>query len=208
MSPTASGLKQEWEELKTRNEHGAVDYDEQRATLLARYHGQGMPQREIGKTVEIGGAYVNHLLRYHRFTLFATANKVPERKFRAFWYQVRDPQKTRDTRRIDPAYEQECFEAIRELIEKDKPPPKARRKKKQPKPEDIKNARDVAKQVRRTYERLRPDLEKLRSLLGQDRATYAPDVQAGIAQTIDREFQKLLDLLNAVEQGEELPQGD
>jgi hypothetical protein len=57
----------------------------------------GLTQREIGACVKVTQGHVVRLLRYHRFDAH-WASKIPERTFRAFWNQVRDPAATRGRR--------------------------------------------------------------------------------------------------------------
>jgi hypothetical protein len=76
----------------------AVEADERRASLLARYEADGLTQREIGACIKLSQKHVDCLLRYRRF-LSATCTQIMEGTFRAYWQQVRDPPS--DTRQTE-----------------------------------------------------------------------------------------------------------
>jgi hypothetical protein len=179
-------LEQEWKALDAEQATSAVDQDTRRADLLARYE-QGLSMREIGACTKVSHVTVVHLLRYHRF-LVAMATKVPERRFRDYWLQIRDPLATRK-QAADPAYEAENFRRIAHMIKESVPPQRPAKREKQPKPRDVRGIADVRKQARRVYrDKVRPELDALIRLLRCDRATYAPSILSGRAQVLKREI--------------------
>jgi hypothetical protein len=109
-------LKREWEALEARKQAGEVEDNVERAQMLTTYLEQGLTQREIQQTVGVSQVYVGHLLRYHRF-LIATAIKMPEWRFRAYWHAHTDPAALRDLRGEEKelarlVYEQQAFQEI------------------------------------------------------------------------------------------------
>ena len=60
---------------------------------------------------------------------------------------------------------------------------------------DIESIAQLKEQLELRMAALRPELKRLRGMLGADRSTYAPSMMAGSAQIIDREFAAIETLL-------------
>jgi DNA-binding transcriptional ArsR family regulator len=196
----AAELKREWEELVARRERGEAEADNHRAALLQVYHSKGMTRREISDIIGLTNSHVSHLLRYQRFLISTGIKNLPEDRFRAYWAQIADPAATRGNRALDhaekvAAYEAEVFPAIARLIEEGKSPLRPERKEKAPEPGSLKSVKDVRREARKVYKRLKPTLAALKGLLRCDRATFAPNLISGHAQVLDREIKELFRLL-------------
>jgi transcriptional regulator with XRE-family HTH domain len=195
-------LKAEWQALEDQHKAGELDGDVRRAEIIARYESEGMTQREIAVAVELSFPRVNQLLRYNRYLLTAV-NKIPERRFRAYWHQVRDPHATRGKREIDADYELKVLQTIAAMVEAGQEPIREKRKVKPSEVKELTPLTRACKAAREVRKRLKPTLAKLRGLLGCDRATFAPDIIAGHAQILEREINEFFKLLADLEAGQQ-----
>lgn len=146
----------------------------------------------IAREIGVSDAYVSMLLHYERF--FSRPSAPPELsmgKFQAYWRQVNG----RRAKDVDPEYEEQCFRDIEAMVREGREPFRDEKVIRRLDAADIESIAKLKEQLELRMAALRPELKRLRGMLGADRSTYAPSMMAGSAQIIDREFAAIETLL-------------
>jgi len=121
-------LHAEWQALESKRRHDNADDDQARAALLTTYHAAGKTARQIEACIHLSDGRIGQLLCYQRWLDWLSSTmvelKIPERQFRAYYHQVRDPRMTWGKRRVNRDYEDQVFARIMDLIKAGQPPMK------------------------------------------------------------------------------------
>jgi hypothetical protein len=197
-------LREKWQAITATHQ---VDGDKERSQLLADYHAKGYTQQAIGACIPMKNGrtmsqtYVDELLRYHRF-ITAVAVMIPERRFRAYWQQMRrDGRKLKGDLAAKAAEEQRIFAQIAAWVQDGKPPYQHPRRveRKPPKapPRGTKRQQtQVRKEVQQIYRsEIQPEVKVLKALMTGDRREWAPTVIASRAERLDRGVRHLEETL-------------
>jgi hypothetical protein len=194
-------LQAAWAALQAHEESDKQVADERRAALLTQCKEEDakITTRDIGKAIGMAQSYVVHLLRYHRF-LIATAIKMPEGRFRAYWKELHDPYENTSTQAKKEVYEHNMFEVIAQRVKDGIPPHKRVRKITKVTHTDLlKKAEPLRAFKKVVQEQYRPELdpivEELVGLLHADRSGYAPSIIGGIAVRFRRKYNEMMKLM-------------
>lgn len=202
---TIARIRAEWQILESRADRDRVALDQERADFMAKEHANGVVSRDIAAATGKTHAFIIWHLRYRRF-LVTTVTKIPERRFRAYWYQVSDKSAGHGAMGYSDEYEARCFEVINQLLAQGKKP-EPQKKVKPVTAEALANKPTVTSalttfhRTARTRYRVKvePTLKRLAALAGTDRLSYAPDVLAHCAEILMKEIPALFNLLQGDE---------
>jgi hypothetical protein len=175
--------------------------------LLAHLHTLhigGMTEQHISKAVGLSLPRVGQLLLYQRWRQWAYVHAVEvelsERRFRAYWFEMRQAHLTQGKRAVDTAYEADVFAEIAAWVAAGKPPSKKGTVFKPKTAAEILRAaypitalrKDVQ---RRWHHQIARVFVRLQFAFHASRSTYTPSSQADYARTLTRHIKAIIDLL-------------
>lgn len=205
-------LKHEWEAIAQKERTDKVDVDVQRAQVLSQYLNKDLTQKDMANELAINLGHIDRLLRYGRFVngLHPMGCKIPERRFRQYWYETADKASLCQLRGKKQAearlqYEQQIFQRIAEKIRGGETPAPVKPHKAQKKPVNAMTPKEVKtlhaavkdfqvlkrKEVQEAYQMIDEDVRALVALSHSTRSTYSPGQMASHATRLKKGYAAL-----------------